>query len=293
MTMAEEPLRLLILGAHPDDAEYHAGGLASIYRELGHVVKMVSLTNGAAGHHQRPPAEMAVIRSREAAAAGSVIGAAYETWDIPDGELMPTLQTRRRVIAEIRSFAPDLVLTHRTSDYHPDHRAAGQLVQDASYLVTVPNVLPEVPALFRDPVVAYMADLFTRPYPMIADVVLDVTDRVETILAMLACQRSQVFEWLPYEEGILETVPEDEGEKLVWLRRWYRKHMLPRADHFREELIAAYGEERGRQIEFVEVYELSDYAAAADQPTRERLFPGAKCRPPRPTAAATPSQGTS
>ena len=66
--MAEEPLRLLILGAHPDDAEYHAGGLASIYRELGHVVKMVSLTNGAAGHHQRPPAEMAVIRGREAAA---------------------------------------------------------------------------------------------------------------------------------------------------------------------------------------------------------------------------------
>jgi len=291
--MAEEPLRLLILGAHPDDAEYHAGGLASIYRELGHVVKMVSLTNGAAGHHQRPPAEMAVIRRREAAAAGGVIGATYQTWDIPDGELMPTLEVRRRVIREIREFAPDLVLTHRSGDYHPDHRAAGQLVQDASYLVTVPNFLPEVPALFRDPVVAYMPDLFTRPYPMIADVVLDVTDRVDTILAMLACQRSQVFEWLPYEEGILETVPEDEGEKLVWLRRWYRRHMLPRAEHFRQELIAAYGQQRGRQIEFVEVYELSDYAAAADAATRRRLFPGAKCRPPRQTAAAIPSHETS
>ena len=290
--MTEEPLRLLILGAHPDDAEYHAGGLASIYREGGHVVKMVSLTNGAAGHHERPPTEMAGIRRREAAAAGEVIGATYETWDIPDGELMPSIEVRRRVIRQIRTFAPDLVLTHRTSDYHPDHRAAGQLVQDASYLVTVPNFLPEVPALFRDPVVAYMADLFTRPCPLIADVVLDVTDRVETILAMLACQRSQVFEWLPYEEGILDTVPEDEGEKLVWLRRWYCRHMFPRAEHFRQDLIAAYGQERGRQIELVEVFELSDYAAAADQATRQRLFPGAKCRPPRQTAAATPSHET-
>ncbi len=290
--MTEEPPRLLILGAHPDDAEYHAGGLASIYRQRGYVVKMVSLTNGAAGHHERPPTEMAAIRRREAAAAGSVITATYETWDIPDGELMPSIEVRRRVIREIRTFAPDLVLTHRTSDYHPDHRAAGQLVQDASYLVTVPNFLSEVPALFRDPVVAYMADLFTRPCPMIADVVLDVTDQLETILAMLACQRSQVFEWLPYEEGILDTVPEDEDQKLVWLRRWYGRHMLPRAEHFRKDLIAAYGEDRGRQIELVEVFELSDYAAAADEATRQRLFPGAKCRPPRQTAAATPSHDT-
>lgn len=290
--MPQEALRLLILGAHPDDAEYHAGGLASIYRRLGHTVKMVSLTNGAAGHHQKPPEEMAEIRRREAAAAGGVIGATYEVWDVPDGELMPTLQMRRRVVRQIRTFRPDLVLTHRPYDYHPDHRAAGQLVQDATYLVTVPNFLPDTPALFRDPVVACMPDLFSRPCPMIADVVLDVTDRADTIVAMLACQRSQVFEWLPYEEGILDTVPEDEDEKLRWLRGWYRKHMLPRADHFREDLIAAYGESRGRQIEFVEVYEISDYAAAADQAARQRLFPGAQCRPPRQTAAATPSHET-
>lgn len=290
--MTREPPRLLILGAHPDDAEYHAGGLASIYRQLGHTVELVSLTNGAAGHHRKPPAEMARIRREEAAAAGRVIGAPYQVWDIPDGELMPTLEVRRRVIRQIRAFAPDLVLTHRPYDYHPDHRAAGQLVQDATYLVTVPNVLPDVPALKRDPVVAYMPDLFTRPCPMIADVVLDVTDRVGTILAMLACQRSQVFEWLPYEEGILDSVPEDEGEKSLWLRRWYRRHMLPRTDHFREDLVAAYGEDRGRRIEFVEVFELSDYAAAADAATRRRLFPGAKCRPPRQTAAATPSHET-
>jgi N-acetylglucosamine malate deacetylase 1 len=271
--MPDEVLKLLIFGAHPDDAEYHAGGLAAVYRELGHTVRMISLTNGGAGHHERPPALLAGMRRAEAAAAGRVIGAAYETWDIPDGELMPTLEVRQRVIREIRTFAPHLVLTHRPYDYHPDHRAVGQLVQDASYLVTVPNVLPEVPALFKDPVVAYMADLFTKPCPLEPDVVLDVTDRLDTIVRMLACQRSQVFEWLPYEEGILHTVPADEEEKLAWLRQWYLRHIRPRADRFRKELIAAFGPERGRQIEAAEVFEISEYAGRADEEKLRRLFP--------------------
>jgi len=144
--MPDQPLRLLILGAHPDDAEYHAGGLATLWRRRGDVVRMISLTDGRSGHFERPPEALAVMRRAEAAAAGRVIGATYETWDIPDGELMPTLEVRARVIREIRTFAPDLVLTHRTSDYHPDHRAVGQIVQDASYLVTVPNLLRDCPA---------------------------------------------------------------------------------------------------------------------------------------------------
>ncbi len=149
------------------------------------------------------------------------------------------------MIREIRSFAPDLVLTHRTCDYHPDHRAVGQLVQDASYLVTVPNVLREVPALRKDPVVAYMADTFSKPCRMVPDAVLDATGRLDTIIAMLACHRSQVFEWLPYEEDVLGEVPADDAEKLVWLRGWYLKHARRRADWFRRELIAAFGPQRG------------------------------------------------
>ena len=270
--MSDEPLRLLILGAHPDDSEYHAGGLASIYRQRGHLVRMVSVTNGGAGHHEKPPEEVARIRRREAAASGRVLGAAYETWDYPDGELMPTLEVRHRIIAEIRSFAPDLVLTHRTNDYHPDHRAVGQAVQDASFLVTVPHVVPEVPALRRDPVVAYMVDLFTKPCALVPDVAIDVTEHVDTIVAMLACHRSQVFEWLPYLAGVLDQVPAGEAERRAWLREWFTRQVKPRADRFREALIAAYGEERGSKIEYCEAYEISEYAAAADDRARRRLF---------------------
>jgi LmbE family N-acetylglucosaminyl deacetylase len=276
--MSDNQPRLLILGAHPDDAEYHAGGLATRYRDLKRTVKMVSVTNGGAGHHERRSAELVPLRRKEAAAAGEVIGATYETWDFNDGELQPTLEVRQRIIREIRTFMPDLVLTHRTCDYHPDHRAVGQAVQDASYLVTVPGVMPEVPALRQDAVVAYLPDLFRKPCPLTVDVAIDVADQVETIVKMLACQRSQVYEWLPFEEGILDQVPVDEGEKLTWLRSWYAKHTRPRADRFREDLISIYGEVRGREIEFAEVFEISEYARQVDDTMLSRLFPGVPSR---------------
>jgi LmbE family N-acetylglucosaminyl deacetylase len=110
------PLRLLIIGAHPDDADFHAGGTASLYCAAGHTVRMVSLTNGDAGHHEYPGAMLARRRRAEAKAAGEVIGAVYETFDVHDGELLPTLENRWTVIRLIREFDPDLILTHRPND---------------------------------------------------------------------------------------------------------------------------------------------------------------------------------
>jgi LmbE family N-acetylglucosaminyl deacetylase len=270
------PLRLLVLGAHPDDAEFHAGGLIVRYREAGHMVKMVSLTNGQAGHFDtsRTADEMAAIRRAEAAAAGAVIGAEYVTWDIPDGELQPTLEVRERVIREIRTFRPDLVLTHRSNDYHPDHRAVGQLVQDASFMVRVPRVASDVPALDQDPVVAAMTDRFSVPSPLRADVVLDTSNEIATIIAMLSCHRSQVFEWLPHVEGLLDSLPDDEAEQLVWLADWYCSRTTWRADRFREQLVVVHGSVRGGAIEHCEAYEISEYARQPDAALLARLFPG-------------------
>src|SRR2546423_1534170 len=185
--MPERPLRLLIVGAHPDDADYAAGGTAALYRAAGHVVKMVSLTNGAAGHQTLRGAELAQRRRAEAAAAGAVIGATYDVLDNPDGGLLPTLENRSQVIRLIRSFQPDLVLTHRPNDYHPDHRYTSQLVQDAAYLVTVPAVVPEVPHLPRDPVIAYLPDDFQKPYPHEPAIAMDVGGVLDKIVAMLHC----------------------------------------------------------------------------------------------------------
>ena len=169
-------------------------------------------------------------------------------------------------------FSPDLVLTHRTNDYHPDHRAAGHVVRDASYLVTVPAIVPEIPILAAPPVVAYLPDRFTRPNPLRGDVTLDVSEELDTILEMLACHASQVFEWLPFNRGILDQLPADEAGKRAWLRGWYCGYLRPQAERYRQELIATYGSPRGEQVEFAEVFEISEYAAQLDTAARRRLF---------------------
>lgn len=267
-----EPLRLLILGAHPDDAEFHAGGLAAIYRRLGHAVKFVSLTNGEAGHHERFGPELVATRWAESQAAAELIGAECEVWDHPDGQLLPSLDLRWQVIGEIRRYRPDLILTHRTNDYHPDHRAVGHVVRDASYLIGVPGIVPEVPFLRRLPVIAYLPDRFYKPTPLVGDVVIDVTAELDTIVGMLSCHASQVFEWLPFNRGILDQVPDGAAARQGWLRSWYLPLLRPTADRYRAELIATYGPIRGSQIEYAEAFEISEYAAPLDGQARRRLF---------------------
>src|SRR6476619_4513134 len=102
--MVERPSRILIVGAHPDDADIKAGGTAAKWCAAGHVVKLVSLCDGSAGHQTERGQPLAERRRAEAAAAGGVIGASYDVWDFPDGELQPSLDARRRIIRLIRTF---------------------------------------------------------------------------------------------------------------------------------------------------------------------------------------------
>jgi N-acetylglucosamine malate deacetylase 1 len=271
-TPTHSPLRLLILGAHPDDAEYHAGGLAALYRAAGHHVKMISATDGQSGHFQISGKALSEIRREEARRSGETIGATYEVWNHPDGKLFPTLEFREQIIREFRTYEPDLVLTHRLNDYHPDHRAVGQAVQDASYLVTVPPICPETPILRKDPVVAYLPDLFTRPNPLRADVVFDIAPQLPAIVQMLACHESQFYEWIPYNERRLADVPKDPAMRFEWLTNWFAEKLRPRAQQFRDSLVAKYGPERGGQIEFCEAFEISEYASPLDPAARKRLF---------------------
>lgn len=271
--MAGESLRILILGAHPDDAEFHAGGLMLRYAAAGHHVKVVSVTDGSAGHHRLNREQLIAARRAEADAVRELIGIEYDIWGFPDGQLQPTLEVRHRIIEEIRRFEPDLVLTHRPCDYHPDHRAVGLAVQDASYMVTVPLIAPDTPALRRDPVVAYMVDLFVRPYPFCADIVLDVGPQFPSIIGLLDCHVCQVYEWLPYNLGLLDQVPDDAQQRRVFLSHWFGSRLRTIADRFREALIRDYGLVRGKSIEMAEAYEISEYARPLDAEGRARLFP--------------------
>lgn len=271
--MPHEPLRLLILGAHPDDADYAAGGTAALYRAAGHTVKMVSLTNGDAGHHLHAGPDLARRRRAEAAAAGAVIGADYDVLDCHDGQLLPTLENRLQLIRLLRTFRPDLVLTHRPNDYHPDHRYTSQLVQDAAYMVTVPAVAPDTPHLRRDPVIAYLPDDFQKPYPLQPSVLVDVGTVLPQIVGMMHCHTSQFYEWLPYNQGIADQVPAGEEARRAWLAQQVQARLRARANKYRDLLVRAYGPERGARVEHVEAFEGCEYGAPLDDAARRRLFP--------------------
>ena len=258
-------MRILVLGAHPDDAEFFAGGFLAKRAATGATIRIVSVTNGQSGHQSIPEVELINIRRSEASRAGAVIGATYVTGDFPDGSLQPTLELRSFVVAEIRKFAPDLVLTHRPFDYHPDHRAVGQAVQDASYMVLVPKVVPAIAPPSREPIVAYMNDLFTRPCPFRADVVMDVSDYLDKALAMMECHESQFFDWLPWIERIDDQVPKDRAQQRTWLRAWYMEKLKVRIDRF-------WGDRPGPRPEMVEAFEISEYAGKPSETMMNKLF---------------------
>jgi LmbE family N-acetylglucosaminyl deacetylase len=244
---------------------------------------MVSLTDGAAGHHAAWGPPLAQRRRAEAGAAAAVIGAAYEVWDYPDGELEPTLEVRRRLIRLVRSFRPDLLLTHRPNDYHPDHQAAGQLIQHAAYMLTVPAVCPDAPHLAAAPVIAYYSDGFSRPCRFEPHVAVDVEDVLDRVVGMLHCHASQFYEWLPHNGGYAAEVPQGDEARRAWLADRFRRRIRPLADRCRALLEATYGTASGARAQYVEAFEVSEYGAPLDGAARARLFP---FLPPAPSGGA-------
>src|SRR6476620_7214400 len=166
------PLRIIAFGAHPDDNELRLAGTAAKWAALGHQVKFVAVTNGDIGHWREAGGPLARRRTAESLETARILGITTQVLDIHDGELEPTLENRRTITRLIREWKADIVIGHRPNDYHPDHRAVGQLVQDASYMVTVPFFCPDTPILTRNPVFLSYEDSFTRPNPFRADIIV-------------------------------------------------------------------------------------------------------------------------
>ena len=268
-----KPLRILVIGAHPDDCEIKAGGVTAMYRAAGHRVKYVSVTNGEAGHQRLQPAELAATRKAEAQAVARLMGIEYDVLNNRDGRLQPTLEARFELIGLIRRFQPDLILTHRPNDYHPDHRATSTLVCDAAYMVIVPHIVPEVPALRVNPVIAYLSDHFQRPAPFAPTVVIDVEPVLESILDQMECHRCQFYDWLPYTMCQEQDFPTDPVAQRAYLKEFYHNFNGPLADRYRDLIVQTYGEERGRKIRYVEAFEPCEYGSPLSDANRKTLFP--------------------
>ena len=278
-------MKILMIGAHQDDNEFRCGGLAHRLTKMGHEVRFLSMCNGCGGHHIMTPEETVKRRAGESAAVAELLGIRYDVWDNDDCTLVADLETRRKLIRYIRELAPDLVISHRQNDYHADHRAVGLLVQDASYMLTVPHECPDVPAMRKMPVIMYYEDKFTNP-EFRPDVVISVDDEIETKLQIAHLNVSQVYEWLPYNRE--EEVPEGEEARFEWLKgmniteattdeevmaatRGYSVRFAKTAARFRKQLIEQYDKERGEKIRYAEAYEVCEYGEPYTGAVKELL----------------------
>jgi LmbE family N-acetylglucosaminyl deacetylase len=264
-------LRIICVGAHPDDCELEFGGTAAKWAALGRQVKFLAVTNGAAGHYALSGEPLAEIRRNEASEAARRLGIAEtEILANPDGELLPTLAARQEILRQVRAWRADIVITHRPWDYHPDHRYTSQLVQDSAYLVLVPSVCPETPPLDRNPLFLYLEDRFQTPVPFAPDVAVDIDDVWDQKIDALDAYASQFYEWLPWVDGELESVPADPDARREWLSVERGRELSVCA---RAALARRYGPAHAREVRHAETFQVCEYGRRPSPGELDLLFP--------------------
>jgi LmbE family N-acetylglucosaminyl deacetylase len=215
-------------------------------------------------------AELAARRLAEAKESARRLGIEYEVLNNHDGELLPTLEVRKQIIRQIRQWNADIVLAPRPNDYHPDHRYTGVLVQDAAYMVVVPHLIPEVPALRKNPVFLYYEDNFQRPNPFRPDIAVSLDAVIDKKIDALDSHVSQFYEWLPWVDGRLAEVPADLVERKAWLKRARTRAINAGV---RASLVKWYGSEKGNAAKYYEAFEICEYGVQPGEARIRELFP--------------------
>ncbi|MEI7830493.1 MAG: PIG-L deacetylase family protein [Prolixibacteraceae bacterium] len=272
----DDRIRVIAIFAHPDDGDVKMGGTAALLAKMGVSVKFVSLTNGDAGHYKEGGGVLAQRRRAEAQRAAKKYGIdEYLVLDNHDGELQPDLHVRLQIIREIRKWNADVVIGMRSNDYHPDHRNSGKLVEDASYMVAVPNVADDVPALKKNPLFLYMQDHFKKPNPLSHDIVVGIDEVVDLKLDGMNEHVSQMFEWLPWINNggeVDKSVPTDPAERKEWLKkRWIDRSIISAEQ--RAGLEKWYGKEKAATFKYAESFEITEYGSQPTEADIRRLFP--------------------
>lgn len=270
----KDKIRIIAIFAHPDDADSKMGGTAALLAQMGAAVKFVSLTNGDAGHYAQGGGVLGQRRRAEALRAAKQYGIdEYTVLNNHDGELLPDLNVRLQVIREIRNWNADIVIGLRPNDYHPDHRNAGKLVEDASYMVAVPNVAADVPALKKNPIFLYMQDNFKKPNPFSHDIVVAIDEVFDKKINGLHEHTSQMYEWLPWiaNAGDISEVPIDPDARKKWLKdNWMKRKISPEQHRGLEKW---YGKEKVDKVKYAESFEITEYGSQPTEAEIRRLFP--------------------
>jgi bacillithiol biosynthesis deacetylase BshB1 len=191
----ETPLDLLVIAAHPDDAEISVGGTIVRSVRQGLRVGILDLTSG-----EPTPHGTLERRARETEAATKLLGIAWRgNLGLPNRQLEDTLDARRAVAGALRLSRPRVVLSHYWDDVHPDHVAASRLVDAARFWSKLSRTdLPGDP--FWPPRIYYYWSIHLRNHPR-ASFVVDVSEAIDTKMQAIACYESQ------FNDGRPQTFP--------------------------------------------------------------------------------------
>lgn len=264
--------KIQFIFAHPDDGE-DCGGTAIKLAKAGHIVQILSLTNGQSGHYEMMGHKLVTARYQEVQESKKRLGIdSYILLDNNDGYLVADIPTRERLMKAIREFAPDIIITHRTYELHPDVRNAAQLVQDCASLLRVPNFLPMTPIPKAAPTIFYKHDSIMKPVPINPDIVVDIDDVAENKLKAYDAHVTQVYGFRPWMEGGLQKVPDDPEMRIEYLRAVLYPQWEIIANRFRDKLIEKYGQARGSKIKFAEAFEAAECGAAHHLEEEKELF---------------------
>ncbi len=269
----EEPLRIIAFGAHPDDAELKAAGVATLWAAAGHKVKFVSMTNGDIGHFEMAGGPLAQRRKAEVEECARLLGIETQVLDIHDGELMPTLENRKIVADLIRDWQADIVLCHRPYDYHADHRYTGELIQDAAVIVAAPFFSSKTPPTKKNPIILFYSDGFERPYPFDPIIAVAIDDVAETKWDCISAMTSQFADAGSWQAMTLSDIPDSDTERRQIILDRMKARNSAVADLYRDLLIELYGTEKGNSIQYAEAFELCQYGSQVDLETLKSLFP--------------------
>lgn len=266
------PLRIIAFGAHPDDAELKASGVAAMWAARGAKVKFVAMTNGDVGHFAQAGGPLAQRRKKEVAECARILGIENQVLDVHDGELTPSLANRKTVARIIRDWQADIVMGHRRYDYHPDHRYTGVLLDDTAVVVVAPFFVPDTPAVPRNPVYMYYSDGFKKPYPFDPTIVAGIDDTADKKWQCVSAMPSQFGDRDSWQARTRANIPQDDARRAAALLDSVKAGNAAVADQYRDRLVALYGDERGRKIKYAEAFELGQYGRQASLDELKQMF---------------------
>jgi len=237
--------RLLAYFCHPDDVEMLVAGTLHALKGLGWELGIATMTSGDRGSRDHTREEISRIRFQEAKAAADFLGAGYACTGLSDMEVFTNIENLRKAVEVMRSFDPDVVLTHSPTDYMVDHEETSRLVRDAAFTNAMPLFstlqFPAAPIGRATPVLYYsdpiegLDHLGNRIFPQFY---VDISDQVEKKRRMLSCHSSQ-REWLRSHHGLDEYI----NQMTSWGERYGREAGCAYAEGFRQHLGHGYPHE--------------------------------------------------